>query len=105
MRGLSLVHSNTCGCIEPMRVTESAASILRQAEPEMACLMVIEILQRMHFQCKHWQSGILSRPLVSLHLTRVWTHLNVRTIETLQDASLYKKMFGDPTRSFRELKC
>jgi hypothetical protein len=71
MHGLSLVNSKTCGFIEPMCVTVSAASLLRQAEPEMACLMVIEIiLQRMHFQCKHWQSVILSRSLVSLHLTR-----------------------------------
>ena len=68
--------------------------------------MVIEIiLQRMHFQRKHWQSAILSRSLVSLPLTRAWTHLNVCTIETLQDASLYKKLFEDPVHSFYKLKC
>lgn len=64
--------------------------------------MVIEIiLQRMHFQRKHWQSAILSRSLVSLPLTRAQTqtHLNVCTIETLQDASLFKKLFGDHVRS------
>ena len=99
MRGLFLVNSNTCGFIAPMCVTVSAASILRQAEPEMACLMVI--LQHMHFQCKHWQSAIPIVLIVSV--PTAYSGMGPpQSLSKLCKTPHFTKNWVEPVRSFHE---